>query len=71
VDIPEIRGRGAVRLRIDYNPLLSGEYMMDVAIHRAGDFDYDFRKNAVSFRVYSDKDDVGVLCAPHQWVNVS
>lgn len=71
VDIPEIQGEGAVQLRINYNPLLSGEYTMDVAIHRAGDFDYDFKKNAVSFRVYSDKDDAGVLCAPHQWVEIS
>jgi ABC-2 type transport system ATP-binding protein len=71
VDIPEIQGEGTVRLEIDYNPLLSGEYMMDVAIHRAGDFDYDFKKSAVSFRVYSDKDDAGIFCAPHRWAEIS
>jgi ABC-2 type transport system ATP-binding protein len=71
VDIPEIQGEGAVMLKIGHNPLLPGEYMMDVAVHRVNDFDYDFIKNAVAFRVYSDRGDVGLLWAPHQWVQVS
>jgi ABC-2 type transport system ATP-binding protein len=67
-DIPVMRGEGEILLKTDYNPLLSGEYMIDTAIARLNDFDYDFKKNAVSFRVYSDADYIGVLNMPHRWL---
>lgn len=58
---------GKVTCRIESNLLLTGEYTLDIAIHTEDGFAYDYYRNAKSFRMYTDLQDVGVARMPHQW----
>ncbi len=52
---------------IEKNNLLPGEYLLDVALHADDGFAYDYIKDVLRFRVYSDIDDVGVARLDHHW----
>lgn len=65
-DIP-LRQQGYIECVLYGNQLLEGEYMLDVAIHKEDGFAYDYWRNSVGFRMYSDIVDVGVVRLIHEW----
>lgn len=60
-------GFGAVIFEIKSLLLLSGEYLLDIALHRSDGFSYDYYKEACRFNVRTDYEDVGVFRVPHNW----
>lgn len=63
-----LRSNGVITCKIKNNSLISGEYKLDVAIHTRDGFDYDYFKEAISFRMYSEIQDVGVTRLEHEWL---
>ncbi len=63
----EPRKEGQIQIDIKQLPLLSGEYMLDVAIAEKGDFDCDYFKNAQRFTVLPNSEEVGLVSIQHKW----
>lgn len=61
---------GTIKYRIPYLGLLDGNYLLDVAAHRADGYPYDYHKNAVKFAVRSKYNQVGVYAPQHFWESV-
>jgi ABC-type polysaccharide/polyol phosphate transport system ATPase subunit len=59
---------GRVVMRVERIGLLAGAYELDVAVHRADGYPYDYQKGALSFGVRSVRNDIGVFRPPHEWV---
>lgn len=59
--------RGQVTFDVDYNALLEGVYLLDVAIHRPDGFPYDYFRECIRFEVKSANKDVGVMRLRHEW----
>lgn len=66
-DIP-LQQQGYVECVLQANRLLEGEYMLDIAIHKEDGFAYDYWRNSVGFRMYSDIADAGVVRLAHEWI---
>lgn len=62
-----LEGEGTITLTLSSIPLLPGEYTLDLALHAADGFAYDYWRRALSLTVYSDVQDVGILRIPHTW----
>lgn len=67
IDNVSLISKGKIICSIKNNNLISGEYKLDVAIHTRDGFDYDYYKEAKTFRMYSDTEDVGVVRLNHEW----
>jgi ABC-type polysaccharide/polyol phosphate transport system ATPase subunit len=67
IDI-KLKKTGTIKCLINKNNLLEGEYLLDVAIQAADGFDYDYFKNATTFRIFSGLSDVGVTRLDHKWI---
>lgn len=63
-----LKSQGVIICKIKNNSLISGEYILDVAIHTRDGFDYDYFKEVRSFRMYSDIQDVGIIRLEHEWI---
>lgn len=63
----ELNESGNVRFCIHKNNLIAGDYWLDVAIHKEDGFSYDYWKQCLTFRMYSDISDVGVTRLEHEW----
>ena len=64
----ELSSKGKIVCDIKNISLMPGEYKLDVAIHTADGFDYDYYKEARSFVIYSDVQDVGIVRLDHKWI---
>lgn len=62
-----IQGEGRVTFRIDRLNLINGTYYLDVAVHKADGYPYDYHRNIYSFLVSSTLTDVGIARLPHEW----
>jgi ABC-type polysaccharide/polyol phosphate transport system ATPase subunit len=62
-----IQGEGRVVFRIDRLNLINGTYYLDVAVHKADGYPYDYHRNIYSFLVSSTLTDVGIARLPHEW----
>ena len=58
-------------LATDCLGLLDGSYQLDVAVHKADGYPYDYHMGAVIFAVRSPHNQVGVLVPAHEWRFVS
>lgn len=67
LDATSLGTQGSVRVVIDDNTLIEGEYDLDVAIHKPDGFAYDYYRSSVRFRVYSVLKDAGVMRLDHTW----
>ncbi len=62
-----LKPKGTIKFIIHSNDLLAGDYWLDVAIHKEDGFSYDYWKQCLYFRVYSDINDAGILRVNHEW----
>lgn len=60
--------KGLTKFVVVDNQLLSGNYWIDVAIHRADGFIYDYWKKCVNLKIYSNVEDIGVMRLKHKWI---
>jgi ABC-type polysaccharide/polyol phosphate transport system ATPase subunit len=63
----DISGDGEVRFEIDSLKLVEGTYKIDVAVHKADGFPYDYHRLLYTFRVKSRTKDVGIYRPDHRW----
>ncbi len=63
----KLKSNGKIICYISEMDLMPGEYKLDLALHTADGFDYDYYKDAKSFVVYSDIQDVGIVRLNHKW----
>lgn len=63
-----LKSNGVIICRIKDNNLIAGVYNLDVAIHTRDGFDYDYYKEAKTFHIYSDLQDVGITRLEHEWI---
>jgi len=68
IKVASLRGEGTVECDIQRLGLVEGGYTLDVAVHRADGYPFDYHKEAIHFSVRSDKREVGVVTPPHSWV---
>ncbi|MCR5397846.1 MAG: ABC transporter ATP-binding protein [Lachnospiraceae bacterium] len=59
---------GTIQFRIEELPLLSGNYYLDVAIEQDLNTPVDYWRKAVSFNVFSKKEEAGVSQIKHTWL---
>jgi len=62
-----IQGEGRVAFQVDRLNLINGTYYLDVAVHKADGYPYDYHRNIYSFLVSSTLTDVGIARLPHEW----
>lgn len=63
----KLNKNGVIKCTIDTNNLLTGEYWLDVAMHKEDGFSYDYWKRCKIFTMYSEIQDVGVIRLAHKW----
>lgn len=63
----QLRDTGMVECTIPSLALGVNEYLMDVAIHTATNFNYDYWREAVGFRVYVTKQEIGLIHLDREW----
>ncbi|MBQ8189513.1 MAG: ABC transporter ATP-binding protein [Lachnospiraceae bacterium] len=66
----EIDGDFIVSCQIKDLPLGQGEYKLDVAIHTADGFNYDYWRDYLRFKVYTLNQEVGMLHIEREWSKV-
>ncbi len=62
-----LKSSGKIICHISKMDLMPGEYKLDLALHTSDGFDYDYYKDAKTFVVYSDIQDVGIIRLNHKW----
>jgi ABC-type polysaccharide/polyol phosphate transport system ATPase subunit len=62
-----IFGDGEAVFRIDSLDLVEGTYKLDVAVHKADGYPYDYHRLLYTFRVKSRTKDVGIYRPKHAW----
>lgn len=63
----KLKQSGKIVLQIQDVPLNTGEYSIDLALHRADGFDYDFWKEVCHLRVINKLEEVGIVSLKHRW----
>lgn len=58
---------GVAEIKLTDVQLLSGEYLLDVAIVNGSELPIDYYKEAYQFEMFSAISDVGVMRLPHEW----
>lgn len=67
IPVPQLGRQGTISYVIDHLQLVEGAYSVDVAVHTADGYPYDYRKNAIQFLVRSPVQLVGVFAPQHSW----
>lgn len=67
IKIPELNQSGKLKIKIPRLGLLSGKYLLDVAVHRDDGYPFDYHKSAVEFAVRAEFSAVGVWAPQHSW----
>ncbi len=62
-----ILGDAEARFSIERLDLVEGTYKLDIAVHKADGYPYDYHRLLYTFRVKSRTKDVGIYRLPHQW----
>ena len=62
-----MQGKGVVLMRVNHLPLNEGSYSIDLAIHKADGFNYDFWRNALNIRIQNPRQEVGIISLDHEW----
>ena len=65
--LPNLKGSGEVYIDIERLGLQDGTYTLDVAVHRADGYPYDYHRAAVKFAVRWPLNQVGVLVPQLSW----
>lgn len=68
IKIPALRGEGIVECDLKRLGLVEGGYTLDVAVHRADGYPFDYHKDAIHFSVRSERREVGVVSPPRAWI---
>ena len=68
VNVPQISSSGVVEFEVPRIGLVEGAYTLDVAVHRADGYPYDYHKDVVHFSVRSDRKEVGVASLRRAWI---
>ncbi|MBQ8110804.1 MAG: ABC transporter ATP-binding protein [Clostridia bacterium] len=58
---------GCARFKVRYNALLEGWYHLDIALHKADGFPYDYCRSCLDFSVFTIDKDAGVMRLEHEW----
>ncbi len=67
LDIPKMENNGVVKLHIDKLPLLSGKYILQIAVVDENGTPMDFYRDYCHFNVISDERSVGIISIMHEW----
>lgn len=67
VTLPPLGGSGVLECEIERLGLLDGAFWLDVALHRADGYAFDYHKGAVQFSVRSDSRQVGLVSPRRAW----
>ncbi|MCB0336493.1 MAG: ABC transporter ATP-binding protein, partial [Bdellovibrionales bacterium] len=67
VQIPALAGAGVVEYYIDRLDLVEGSYRLDVAVHKADGYPYDYHRGARQFRIHCAVPHQGVWTPVHNW----
>ena len=59
--------KGTITLDIDRLPLITGTYHIDLALHKADGFNYDFWREAVSVQIANPINETGIVSLRHEW----
>lgn len=59
---------GKVVCRIESLSLVQGDYYVNVACHHEDGTPYDYITRALTFRIHSKEDDIGIAYIPHKWI---
>lgn len=62
-----LKERGLITIDIPRIELLGGEYLLDIAFHDAAGFPYDYWRKLLTFTIFSEMSEVGVIHIPHRW----
>lgn len=67
VILPGLRETGVVECAIEKLGILDGSYSIDVAVHRADGYPFDYHQGALHFSVRSENKVVGVITPERTW----
>lgn len=67
LDIPKMDKQGTVQLHIEKLPLLSGKYILQIAVVDENGTPMDFYRDYCHFNVISDERSVGIVDIKHKW----
>lgn len=67
ISMPTLSPSGTIECEVERLGLLDGAYSLDVALHRADGYAFDYLKGAVHFSVRSESREVGVVSPPREW----
>ena len=62
-----LKESGTLSVRLENVNLISGEYLLDIAIESGLGIPVDYYKEAFRFEMYSDIGDIGVSRINHEW----
>lgn len=65
--IEEVNDSGYIEFITEFLPLMTGEYILDMAMHDEFGLPYDYWKNCLEFKVFATVSDVGLLRVKHSW----
>jgi lipopolysaccharide transport system ATP-binding protein len=66
--VPDLGSEGRIEVLLDDLNLMAGSYYLDVAVHAADGYAYDYHHGLYAFSIKSDLQEVGVSRIPHRWV---
>lgn len=67
IRLPALGDEGTVEVFLERMDLVAGTYFLDVAVHTADGYPYDYHHGLYAFAMKSDVPEVGVLRMPHSW----
>lgn len=68
VALPQLTATGVLECEIGRLGILDGSYTLDVAIHRADGYPFDYQQGAIHFSIRSDNRVVGVISPERRWI---
>ena len=66
--LPSLGEEGSVEIFLERLDLITGTYVLDVAVHARNGYPYDYHHQLYAFTVKSELRDVGAFRIPHHWV---
>jgi lipopolysaccharide transport system ATP-binding protein len=68
IPLADLGHEGIVEVFLERLDLVTGTYVLDLAVHAMDGYPYDYHHGLYSFAVKSDLKDSGVFRIPHSWV---
>jgi hypothetical protein len=68
--LPELnlKEQGEIRIVIERLGLLAGQYTLDLAVHAADGYPYDYHQSLIKFSVRDPLGRIGVVTPPLRWI---